>query len=309
MKRTTAKESTSRLFNRYIWLIDLITRKQEITYEEINNHWLRSPLNEDEKDFPLRTFHNHREAIAQMFDIDIECDTKNGYKYYIPRMEDIAQNTLRSWLLNTFTVGNLLQEKKSLHHRILLENVPSGREFLGQIVEAMKENLKLIITHQSFFSDSPSQVVIHPYCIKIFKQRWYVIAHKETDNALRIYALDRIKELKITNETFEIPNDFEADTLFENNFGIIIDDSVKLEKITLKVKYYTAKYLNSLPLHHSQKEIKTEGEYTFFEYFLRPTFDFRQEILSHGAEIEVLSPESFRNEIKEIVSQMQGFYK
>ncbi|WP_404812356.1 WYL domain-containing protein [Capnocytophaga canimorsus] len=58
-----------------------------------------------------------------------------------------------------------------------------------------------------------------------------------------------------------------------------------------------------------QKEIKTEDNYTFFEYFLRPTYDFRQEILSHGAEIEVISPNWFREEIKEIVNQMQEGYK
>ncbi|MFJ1354261.1 WCX domain-containing protein [Capnocytophaga canimorsus] len=58
----------------------------------------------------------------------------------------------------------------------------------------------------------------------------------------------------------------------------------------------------------SQKEIKTEDNYTFFEYFLRPTYDFRQEILSHGAEIEVISPNWFREEIQQIVAEMHKFY-
>ncbi|MFK8281892.1 helix-turn-helix transcriptional regulator [Capnocytophaga cynodegmi] len=309
MKRTTAKESTSRLFKRYIWLIDLISRKQGITYEEINNRWLHSSLNEDEKEFPLRTFHNHREAIAQMFDIDIECDTRNGYKYYISNITDIKQNTLQNWLLNSFTVGNLLQEQKNLHHRILLENVPSGREFLGQIVEAMKENLKLIVHYQGFFHDFTTEAQIHPYCLKIFKQRWYLIAFKEDSHAMRIYALDRIKDLKIINESFSLDNDFDAKDYFENSFGIIVDESISAEKVTIKVEKSKSNFLKSLPLHHSQKEIKTEDNYTFFEYFLRPTYDFRQEILSHGAEIEVLSPESFRKEIKKIVTQIQEIYK
>ena len=264
--------------------------------------------NEDGKEFPLRTFHNHREAIAQMFDIDIECNTKNGYKYYIPNITDIKQNTLQNWLLNSFTVGNLLQEQKALHHRILLENIPSGREFLSQIVEAMKNRLKLIINYQGFFHDFPAEIQIHPYCIKIFKQRWYLIAYKEDSNSLRIYALDRIQNLKITNETFVFDQNFESNRYFENSFGIIVDETISAEIVTIKVENSKAKYLKSLPLHHSQREIRQEGNYTFFEYFLRPTYDFRQEILSHGAKIEVLSPDWFRQEIKTIVLDMQHLY-
>ncbi|MDO5104904.1 YafY family protein [Capnocytophaga sp.] len=309
MKRTTAKENTLRLFNRYMWLVGLIARKQQLTYEEINKHWLRSSLNEDEKDFPLRTFHNHREAIAQMLDIDIECDTKNGYKYYIRNLADIEKDTLRSWFLNTFAVSNMVQEQKSLRNRILLENVPSGRVFLSQIVEAMKDNSKLIIRYQPFYHHDLSETKVHPYSIKIFKQRWYLIAFKEDSHAMRIYALDRIKEIIPTDEPFTLPADFDVADYFAHSFGIIVDETISPDIVQIKVSESKSNYLKSLPLHHSQKEIRIEGEYTIFEYFLRLTYDFRQEILSHGAEIEVLYPESFRKEIKEIVSQMQGVYE
>ncbi|WP_455578856.1 WCX domain-containing protein [Capnocytophaga cynodegmi] len=82
-----------------------------------------------------------------------------------------------------------------------------------------------------------------------------------------------------------------------------------MEQVVLKTNEEKRKYLKFLPLHHSQKGIITENNYTIFEYFLRPTYDFRQENLSHGAEIEVISPNWFREEIKEIVNQMRDFYK
>ncbi|WGU67849.1 WYL domain-containing protein [Capnocytophaga canimorsus] len=126
--------------------------------------------------------------------------------------------------------------------------MPLGREFLGQIVEAMKENLKLIIHYQGFFHDFATEAQIHPYCLKIFKQRWYLIAFKEDSHAMRIYALDRIKDLKIVNESFSLDNDFDAKDYFENSFGIIVDESISAEKVTIKVEKSKSNFLKSLPL-------------------------------------------------------------
>ena len=76
--KRSSKDTMSNLFNRYVWLVDIIYRRGEITFEEINEYWQRSLLNMDGEDIPLRTFHNHRKAIEQMFDINIECDKRNG---------------------------------------------------------------------------------------------------------------------------------------------------------------------------------------------------------------------------------------
>ena len=80
----------SNLFNRYVWLVDIIYRRERITFEEINDYWLRSSLNLTGDDIPLRTFHNHRKAIEQMFDINIECDKWDGYRYGAGRCAKLA---------------------------------------------------------------------------------------------------------------------------------------------------------------------------------------------------------------------------
>lgn len=82
-RRKSSKESAATLFNRYVWLADTIRRAGRITYEEINDLWTRSSLNETGEDMPLRTFHNHRAAIEKMFYINIGCDKRSGYVYYI----------------------------------------------------------------------------------------------------------------------------------------------------------------------------------------------------------------------------------
>ena len=146
-RRKSSKESTSNLFNRYVWLVDLIYRKRNITFEEINKQWQRSSLNYEQEEYPLRTFHNHRKAIEQMFDINIECDKLNGYKYYIENSEDIERGGVRSWLLDTFTINNLINESHKLRHRILFEKIPRGQEHLTSIIEAMRDNFSLTITY------------------------------------------------------------------------------------------------------------------------------------------------------------------
>ena len=117
---------TKDLFDKYIWLVDTIHRAGRITLREINEKWAISPLY-DGADIPRRTFNNWKDAIQQAFDINIECKRTGGYHYYIENPEDLENSTTRSWLLNTFTVKNIISESRGIRDRILLENVPSGQ--------------------------------------------------------------------------------------------------------------------------------------------------------------------------------------
>ena len=296
------------LFNRYIWLVDTIYRAGNITFKEINQKWLRNDMSEGKK-YPLKTFHNHRIAIEEMFDINIECDIRNGNKYYIENKDDIEHGTgVRPWLLNTFAVNNLINESHHLKRRIMFEEIPSGQRFLTPMIEAMRDNLCVEITYQSFWRDEPNTFEIEPYCVKIFKQRWYVVARNPYYESLRTYSLDRIQEIRTIDKSFKIPKDFDPDAYFENAFGIIKNEEIKPCVVKIKVFRNQQKYLKTLPLHPSQQEIEITNEYTIFSYYISPTFDFKQEILSHGDEIEAISPEWFREEISETVRNLGNLY-
>ncbi len=296
------------LFNRYIWLVDTIYRNKKITFEEINKRWVRTEMSGGEE-LPLRTFHNHRKVIEEMFDINIECNKRGGYYYYIDNAEEMERGGVRNWLLNTFAVNNLINESHKLRQRILFEEIPSGRHFLTPIIEAMRDGLALEITYQNYWSEKPYTILIEPYCVKVFRQRWYVLAHNIQQDTLRTYGLDRIEDLKITDRPFVYPENFDPQEYFTTCFGIIAMDDVDVERIRVKVYNNQCKYFRSLPLHHSQREIETTSDYSVFEYLLQPTYDFRQELLSHGADVEVLSPAWFRRELTDIVKGMKKLYK
>lgn len=305
--RKSSKESTSHLFNRYVWLVDLIYRTGGITYEEINERWMRSQLNDLGEELPLRTFHNHRNAVMQMFDINIECDKRGGYKYYIENSEDMKRGGVRSWLLNTFAVNNLINESHKLKSRIQFEHIPSGQKYLTPIIEAMRDGLVLEIGYHPFWYE-PITVTLHPYFIKVFKQRWYVIGYNPYKDDVRIYSLDRIESITVTDEKFTMPADFVPEDYFANCYGI--DHKDNPQRVVLKTSVYQAKFIRALPMHHSQKEEETTEEYSVFSYYMCPnTYDFKQAILSLMAEVEVLEPVSLRNEISEIIKNISAKYR
>jgi len=310
-EKRNGRDKTARLFNRYVWLVDTIYRHSHkgITFEEIGKCWLKSSLNDEEEELPLRTFHNHRAAIEEMFDIIIDCDRRDGYKYFIDNSDDMERGGVRSWLLNTFAINHLIHESQKLKHRILFEQIPSGQRYLTPIIEAMRDGLTLEITYCSFWRDAPSTFEIEPYCVKVFRQRWYVVTRNPHYDAIRIYSLDRIQDLRITAKPFKLPESFEPEAFFKHTFGITVDEKATPCTVQLRVFGKQRKFLQTLPLHPSQEESEKAEDHSVFSYFLTPTFDFRQELLSHGDDVEVLSPDWFRAEMSEIVQHMNSFYR
>lgn len=293
------------LYRKYIWLIDIIHSYEPITYEEINARWQRSSLSNGEN-LPIRTLHNHRDAIAENFGIVIACN--KSYQYYIEDNESLENGAIHKWLLSCLSVNNQIQDNQAISRRILLENIPSGQQFLTGILNAMREGYTLTMEYQNFWIDSSYQIEIEPYFVKLFKQIWYLVGRNPFNDKIKIYALDRIKCLEQTPNKFTLPDDFDPQLYFQDNYGIIKgDESVSI--IRIKVFGDQVKYWRSLPRHHSQTEIETNSEYSIFSLNLRPTFDFLQMLLSQENSIEVISPESVREELTQTILEMARRYQ
>ena len=297
----------SKIFRQYIWITDTIYHSGGITLQELNNRWVKTELSEG---LPMTrlTFNRHRIAIEEIFDINIECKKKGGYLYYIENEEILKTNSLKYWMIDSLSVSNMLMESSVLKDRILLENIPSGREYLQLIINAMKQGRKLMMEYRRFGKEEVRSVVIEPYAVKVFKQRWYLLANEDKWEMPAVYALDRISSLKELFETFVYPKEFDAEAFFKDCYGVVCGTNHKTQRIVLRAYSPYVNYLRTLPLHASQKELKSTTEYADFEYYLRPTFDFRQELLSQGDEVEVLEPKEFREEIKDALRRMLNRY-
>ena len=300
------------LISKYVWVIDTIHRKRKISFKELNERWLRDDISRG-VEIPKRTFDNWRYVIWDMFGINIANEGRGEYRYYIENEEDISKNGLRSWLYNTFCVSNAIANSQNIKDRILLEYVPSGQEYLQPIIEAMKENRVINITYHSYWKNEENNFDVQPYCVKLFRQRWYLVARSTYtyffEKGPRIYSLDRIHDLHKTEEAFEIPKDWSPKKFFDGCFGIIANQGKEPEQVKLKVSAGQANYLRDLKLHESQEEIERKEEYSIFEYNLCPEYDFIQEILWNGEDMEVLEPLWLRKEIAGKIKRMWNKYK
>lgn len=295
------------LLGKYVWLVETIYNAGHITFEEINQKWLDDDM--DEEPIPLRTFHKWRIAAEDMFGLVIDCERKGGYHYYIGNAREVESGGLRSWLLSTISVSNLLLDSQQLKDRILLEDIPSGVKYLPMIIEAMKTNNVIRITYQSYWREESHTFNVHPLCVKLFKQRWYMVALSPYYNKVLIYSLDRIYGLWKQKDKFKIPEDFEPSVFFQDCYGVIAGTKRKPETVKIKVSAGQANYIRSLKLHSSQDEVERNDEYSIFTYRLRPEFDFIIELLSNGEDVEVLEPFWLRKDIGGIIKRMWNKYK
>ena len=294
-------------FNRYVWLIDQIHRHGHITKKELDEAWSRSSLNDLREDkIPERTFFNHIIAIADTFGLDIKCDRALGY--YIENDDDMNGNSLTKWMLNSLSLRNLVNESVSVKDRIIVDDVPSGEVWLTEISRAMTESKTVRMTYHSFYRPEASTFDLQPWCLRLFRQRWYVLGLSEGYSDPRIYALDRIENLEATSGKFTLPSGFNASEYFNDIVGVSVGDCDNVVDVKLMVDPYQANYLRSLPLHHSQREIETTKDYVVFYYHLAPTFEFKQAVLSLMDTAEILEPQSLRSELAEIVSKMHEAY-
>lgn len=301
--------STMNPLQKYIWLINTIRRAGKISFKELSDRWARDKDLSDGNPLPRGSFNNWKDAIFEKFGIIIECQRPGGYLYYIDNPEVIDEDKLKKWLLDTVTVGNIIGENLSLKDRIIVDEIPSGREHLTTLLSAMKENTMVNVTFRSFIKQQDFTFPIEPYCVKLFENRWYVIARNVNYGDIRCYGLDRIEAVEKLEQTFKLPDNFSAVDYFGDFYGIVTDHEMESVDIVIRAYDDHKHYLNSLSLHHTQKLIKDYGEYADFALNLVPTFDFVMKLLQAGPRLEVISPESLRHEMTNCISEMSDLYK
>ena len=293
-------------FKRYIWILDTIQRYGKITLKELKARWERSSVNDEGKPLADRTFANYKANIERIFDIEIRCDRATN-EYYIYNEDDLESNSIRDWMLNSLSLRNLLNESAGLHDRIILEDVPSSHRFLTVVIDALRDNRKIRLSYKGNSMAEYRDMTVHPYALRIFKRRWYLIGYSEYSEAIRLYMLDRAEDAAILSDVYVLPDEFNAEVYFEDYYGVRSSDVVK-ERVVLKVMSKIRDLVRTVPLHGSQIEFEANNEYSLFEYFLKPNFDFRQEVISYLGGAEIIEPLWLRREIADTILEMYKKY-
>lgn len=300
------KSSTAYLFECYIWLLNTIARGP-ISRAAIDEKWAHSSVNDYKQDYiPESNFHRWKDTIQSLFDVHIRCNSNN--EYYIEEAADLRGADMRTRLLNLMSVNSLLKDSKELSSRILFEPVPAGEQFLSPIIEALRDKTTIEMTYQGFGKPHPYTFVVEPYCLKMFKQRWYLLAYSPDLDKMLIYSLDRIHAIEPTKQKYQLPEDFDAEFYFRNVYGVSgMEDEP--QEVEIKIEAYQANFLRTLPLHSSQSEIERQEQYSIFRYNIVPSFEFKQELRKHGSVLEVLKPQWLRDEFRKDLAYQLSKYQ
>ena len=288
----------AQIFHQYIWIINTLRAYHKLTLEELNRKWQNDGV-ADGNPLQRSSFNRHRDAILDMFGIIIDCDM-HTYKYYISNPEVLDDDSIKSWMFSTLTVHGVLADSAALKERLALDNAPAGIQYLEIIIRAIRTNHRLLIGYKKFEAEGYEKVVC-PYALKLFRQRWYLLARNDEDQ-MRIYALDRMTKVAPTDEPFEMPADFSVQTYLSEYFGVLTTDT-PMAHVIVRAHKWMPNYLRTLPLHHSQRELESTPDYTDFSYDIRPTSDFLGELLHHSYGIEVLQPQDLREKMRQMLAE------
>ena len=284
----------ARIFQQYIWIVNTLRKKRQ-TLKELSDKWVDEEV-ADGNPMPRSSFNKYRDGILDMFGLVIECDST--YHYYISNPDEINKDKTMQWMLSTLTTGLTLRESSAIKDSIILENVPAGYEFLPVILQAIRQQRTISMGYQKFGFD-PYTKPVDPYAVKLFHQRWYLLA--DNYERMAVYSFDRMLSATLTEQHFERPADFSPETHFAEYFGVMTDGT-PMEHVVVRAYGKMANYLRTLPLHNSQRELESGDGYTDFSLDIRPSIDFVSELLSKIDGLDVLEPQSLKEKMRKILA-------
>lgn len=275
---------------------------------------------------------NMRNDRALGYYAPIEYDRKEKTYYYSRRDYSITEAPLNRSdsqelknaisLLRQFTgfrhlegIDNIIQKLEllayesrssdnSIVHLAQPASIP-GQKWLDVLYNAIKKEKTLMMSYKPFDREAFS-IVISPYLLKEYDNRWYIYATNHEKDVLRTYGLERITHLKKSLQDYRKPENFVPDDYFKDIIGITLKEGQKAKKIVLEVYNFTVQYIKTKPLHFSQKIISEEKKKTTFQLELIPNFELESLLLSFGENIKVVAPKSLANKMKRRISKMKN---
>jgi predicted DNA-binding transcriptional regulator YafY len=289
--------------SRYLLILKKLKVKPYSTYEElqayIENQFDYLQMQDDNLQigFSKRTLQRDIKEIRNVFGIDIEY-SKSQKGYFISQNENENMNFQR--MMEAFDMFNSLNLAQDLTPFIHLEKRrPQGTDNLYGLLHAIKNRLQIKFTYQKFWEEELSQRLVEPYALKEFKNRWYIMAKDSKDNNIKSFALDRLTNLEITNQTYQYPDNYSIEQSYRYCFGIISPNDEEPQDIILSFDPFQGKYIKTLPLHDTQQVLEDNDVEMKIKLKLCLTHDLVMELLSFGDNMKVIEPKSLADQIKQ----------
>ena len=276
-------------------IVKKLEQWKQATLDEIMDYLSReSEIQGYNFNVSTRTFQRDIRDISLVHGIFIAYNRSNK-TYFI---EENDEPELNERLFEAFDVYNALRISEQNKQHIFLENRQAkGTEHMLGLLHAIKKQVQISITYQTFRHDNSTQRKLEPLALKEFKHRWYLFARDAHDHQIKTYGLDRMLDLQILKTKF--PNDptFNLKDLMKYCFGITVPKNEKPCKVVLSFDPFQGKYIKSLPLHDTQKLIVDNAKECRISLNVYLTYDFKMELLSLGETVKVLEPKRLIKEM------------
>ena len=177
-----------------------------------------------------------------------------------------------------------------------------GLEFLNILYQYISKNQCVEILYKSFKSENAETIVLSPYYLKQYNNRWFLFGRNHQYKKIQNLALDRILKIEDSKEIF-IDNETDFNEYFEDIVGVTNNENEEVQKIKIQLSDNIIPYIASKPLHGSQK---ISGNILSLE--LKLNYEFESIILSYGENFKVLEPQKLVGKIKKRVQEMNNFY-
>ena len=293
-----------------LYLINLLERKGALTLKEINDYYQYSSLYEGDE-IQTRTFTRYKEYIAETFPCYIEYNPRTG-KYELHRHRALygEDDSLYDYLLSAYHIEGMTELALKHRDKIILSEAPTGVGNVQIILEAIDQGKGIECEYYSFNHKTVKHQLLIPYFLRTWEQRWYLAAEPDNHHhGISIFALERMDNIRLTDQKMQPSNDVTADEYWEGSFGVNHSDNQVPERIVIKVYGSQVNYVRALPIHKSQKELESNEDYTLFEYHIVPCYNLYQQLLWHREKLEVVEPIQMREEMAKIVRDMTVLYK
>ena len=278
-----------------------------MSLKEINDHYQYSSIYDGE--IIPRTFARDKDYIAETFPCYIDYNQSTN-QYFLKRYHQYGQeDSLYNYLLSAYHIEGMSELAVKHRDKVKLLNAPTGVENVQIILEAIDKQKGIECDYYSFDRATKKQQLLIPYFLKTWEQRWYLAA--EPDNrhhGISIFALERMDNIRLTEQKMLPSNDVTADEYWEGSFGVNHSDDQVPQRIIIKVYGSQANYVRALPIHESQKELERTEEYTIFEYHIVPCFNLYQQLLWHREKLEIIEPIEMREEMTKVVKEISNLY-
>lgn len=282
---------------RYLIIIRKIRSKVYITLKDLLQEVLDEMTAHGNNEFRVseRSLKRDIEELRWDFKIPIEYTKNKGYHF--PQDEEFPAENIES-VLESFDILNVLNADTGMNHIVYPERRNyRGTEYLYPLLKATQKKCPVTFSYQKYGSDTAFTLKVYPYALKQCKNRWYLLGIKEGEEILKSFGLDRLRDIKILSGKFKPNPDIDIKAKYKDLFGIVDDPEVPVEEVILSFDHDDGKYVESLPIHHSQERLPSYEDRYVIRLRLKITYDFILEILSRGTSLQVISPEYLRKEI------------